>query len=116
MSNVFFLIIINDLLDTAATLLMKKGDGHFDTYYVYIGFVFYVINFLVWMKILAKVELSVALPLASASYILVPLTSIFFLREDVGFWRWIAIFLIILGVYFVSLSSPKKMINEDQHV
>lgn len=106
--NVFLLILLNDILDTSATLAMKKGGGNFNSFYLWIGAGIYIFNFLVWMKILTKADLSVALPLASASYVLVPFMSVLFLHEHVGPLRWIAILLIILGIFFVSQAESHE--------
>jgi len=51
----------------------------------------------------------VAVPIASFSYILVPLVSIIFLHERVGVLRWLGIIFILLGVIAVSLSSREKI-------
>ena len=110
--SVLILIISIDLLDTTANLVLKKGAGHLNFLYLGIGILLYVFNFILWMKVLSKVDLSIALPLSSASYILVPLTSIFFLHEKVGLLRWVAIGLIISGIYFLAKSNPDK---KDQH-
>ena len=103
--SVFLLIITIDIFDTAANLLLKKGGWHFNVPYLSLGIAFYAINFILWMKVLTKVDLSMALPMASASYILVPIISVIFLHEQVGFIRWMAILLIIVGIYFISKSQ-----------
>ncbi len=113
--KIFLFIIINDLLDTAAQLLMKKGIHHFinfpnpDSFLFWIGLIIYLSNFFLWMNILSKVDLSVALPLASSSYILIPIAAIFFLHEFVSPLRWLGLVLIILGIYFVSRSKPSQV-------
>ncbi len=112
--KVFLFIVINDLLDTAAQLLIKKGIHHLldfphqDFFLFWLGVIIYLSNFFLWMKILSKVELSVALPLASSSYILIPIAAIFFLHEFVSPLRWLGLVLIMIGIYFVSQSGLKK--------
>jgi uncharacterized membrane protein len=44
-------------------------------------------------------------PIASFSYITIPLVSIVFLHETVSALRWLGISFILLGVVLVSLSS-----------
>jgi uncharacterized membrane protein len=61
--------------------------------------------FIIWSTILSKIDLSVAVPIASFSYILVALVSILFLHETITLLRWMGIFLILTGVIFVSVSS-----------
>ena len=62
----------------------------------------YLFNFFLWMNILSKIDLSVALPLAGSSYILIPIAAVFFLHEFVTPMRWLGLVLIVLGIYFIS--------------
>ena len=112
--KIFLFIVANDLLDTTAQLLMKTGIHHLFNFgnphffLFWIGVAIYLFNFFLWMKILSKIDLSVALPLASSSYILIPLAAVFFLHEFVSPIRWLGLVLIVLGIYFVSQSKPSK--------
>jgi len=121
--KIFLFLAVNDLLDTAAQLLIKKGLGlvalnsvpsffhhlsNFSNPHIFlfwIGLAIYLFNFLLWMKILSKVDLSVALPLASSGYILIPVAAVFFLHEHIKPMRWVSLVLIMLGIYFVSKSK-----------
>jgi drug/metabolite transporter (DMT)-like permease len=123
--KIFLFLVINDLLDTGAQLLMKKGLGYYDLTGVnsfffhfinrsnssiplfWTGFIIYLSNFILWMKILSSIDLSIALPLASISYILIPVASVLFLHEHVEAARWLGLALIVLGIYFVSQSSSR---------
>ena len=67
--------------------------------------------FCIWTTILSKVDLSVAVPVASFSYVAVPMVSIFFLKEHIPILRWVGIFFILLGVIFVSISSHRQEAN-----
>ena len=122
--KIFLLIVANDLLDTTAQLLMKKGLGLCDLnsipsffhhlfnfanlpiFLFWIGLMIYLSNFFLWMKILSKIDLSVALPLASSSYILIPIAAVFFLHEFVKPTRWLGLVLIVTGIFFISKSAP----------
>lgn len=112
--RIFLCLVINDLLDTTAQLLMKKGIHHLfnfanhDSYLFWMGLAIYLFNFFLWMYILSKTDLSVALPLASAGYILIPIAAVFFLHELVRPMRWLGLVLIISGIYFVSKSKPSE--------
>jgi drug/metabolite transporter (DMT)-like permease len=64
--------------------------------------------FIIWSTILSKIDLSVAVPVASFSYVLVPLTSSIFLHEKVSSTRWLGIIFILIGVIFVSVSTTHK--------
>jgi drug/metabolite transporter (DMT)-like permease len=113
--KIFFFIVINDLLDTAAQLLMKKGIGqlfnfnNYDFILFWMGLIIYLFNFFLWMNILSKVDLSVALPMASSSYILIPVAAIFFLHEFVSPLRWLGLVLIVLGIYFISQDKTLRV-------
>jgi len=109
--KIFLFIVLNDLLDTAAQLLMKKGIPHVfnythhDAFLFWTGLIIYLSNFFLWMYILSKTDLSIALPLASAGYILIPIAAIFFLHEFVSPLRFLGMVLIIIGICFVSQSK-----------
>ncbi len=78
--------------------------------YLWLGLASVFLAFMVWSTILSKIYLSVAVPIASFSYILVPLVSIVFLHEEVTLLDWTGIFLILAGVIIVSGSSKKPEI------
>jgi len=121
--KVFALIVLNDVGDTIANLFMKKGLaetgiasvglGNLAEFVVrnssspllWLGILIYALNFFVWIVILYKVDLSIAMPVGSTSYIFVPIVAAVFLHERVSLLRWVAIFLIILGIHFVSQSK-----------
>ena len=66
--------------------------------WLWIGVIFYLANFFLWIALLSRVDLSVAFPLSSMTYIIVPLLAVVFLREHVHLVRWAGIFFIIIGV------------------
>ncbi|MDD5774299.1 MAG: EamA family transporter [bacterium] len=124
--KVFFLIIITDVLESVAELFFKNGatatgmnniglhnflEFTFKILSVpslWIGILIYAVNFFVWMIILSRIELSVAFPIGSTTYIIVPILSIMFLHEKVFLLRWVGILLIIIGVYFISKSTENE--------
>lgn len=76
--------------------------------FLWIGLISVLATFIIWSAILSKIDLSVAVPIASFSYILVPLVSIIFLGEQITLLRWIGILFILAGVIMVSLTSEDK--------
>ncbi|MDD5567718.1 MAG: EamA family transporter [Candidatus Omnitrophica bacterium] len=64
--------------------------------------------FVIWSTILSKIDLSVAVPVASFSYVLVPLVSSIFLHEKISHIRWLGIIFILIGVIFVSMSTSRR--------
>ena len=121
-----FLIILNDAGEAIAQLLMKGGlnkiaistitlsnMGEFcakgiSSPLIWLGMIVYTVNFFIWIIVLSRVDLSVAVPVCSFSYIFVPILSIVFLGEMVNPLRWLGIIVIITGIYFVSKSTEMK--------
>jgi len=121
--GVFLLIIMTDIGESVAEILMKKGltatgissitmDNirefivmNASSYLIWAGVFIYILSFLAWIVILSRIELSVAFPIGSTSYIFVPILSIIFLNERVGALRWVGILFIVAGIHFVSKSA-----------
>jgi drug/metabolite transporter (DMT)-like permease len=126
--KVFALLVLNDLGDTLAQLLMKKGlmagavtdvtfsnlaqfvSANIGSPLLWLGIIVHTLNFFVWIVILYKIDLSIAMPAGSTSYIFIPVAAAAFLGEHVSALRWAGILLIVLGIHFVSRSShaPKE--------
>lgn len=121
--KIFALIVLNDIGDTLAQAFMKKGlmvtgisSVNFTNLaeflikgigspFLWLGILFFVLNFFVWIVILYKVDLSIAMPVGSFAYVLIPIAAMIFFHEKVNFLRWVGIALIILGIHFVSKSK-----------
>jgi len=110
--KIFALIVLNDVGDTIAQVFMKKGlIGHAgimeaaSSGLLWLGVLVQLLNFFVWIVILYKIDLSIAMPVGSTSYIFVPIVAMFFLHERVSLLRWVGVIFIILGIHFVSRSK-----------
>jgi drug/metabolite transporter (DMT)-like permease len=125
--KIFSLLILCDVLETFHQFCFKKsafleGDPHIAGFYdiliffkgvftspfFWIGLLSLILMFIIWSAILSKIDLSVAVPIASFSYMLVALVCILFLHETITLLRWLGIFLILIGVIFVSMSSQDR--------
>lgn len=125
--KIFLFLILSDVLETFHQFCFKKSalfeedpplTGFYDLLlffkvvfsspFFWIGLLSLIIMFIIWSTILSKIDLSMAVPIASFSYILVALVSILFLHETITLLRWMGIFLILTGVIFVSVSSRVK--------
>lgn len=127
--KIFFLIILNDIVDTIAQVIMKKALVHaglgpvtfsnlaesvsrgVSSVLLWLGVLLYVFNFFIWIVVLYKIDLSVAMPVGSTCYIFVPILAILFLHEEVGPIRWLGTLCIMLGIHFVVQSkkpAPEK--------
>ena len=76
---------------------------------LWFGIIIYALSFFIWIIVLSRVDLSVAVPTASIDYVLVPLFAIIFLKETVSPLRWVGIVIIVLGIYFVSQSGKPAL-------
>lgn len=121
---IFFLLVSTDLLETLVQFFLKKcaltqATAAVSTFsegvaftgtvlsspYLWLGLITVFVLFAIWSGVLSRIDLSVAVPIASFSYITIPLVSIIFLHETVSVLRWLGIGFILLGVVLVSLSS-----------
>ena len=121
--KLFSLIVAVDLLESIADLFIKKGINNMgfgaigpnqiieflvkssSDYLVLIGLLLYIVNFFILFGILSRIELSIAYPAGSTSYIFVTILAMIFLHENVGLIRWSGIILIVSGIYFISRSG-----------
>jgi len=121
--KIFLLIVLNDLVDTIAQLLMKKGLAqtgidsvnlgnlaefavkNASSAFLWLGIFVCALNFFVWIVILYKVDLSIAMPVGSFCYIFVPVCAMIFLRENISLVRWAGIICIVFGIHFVAQSK-----------
>ncbi|MCX8045168.1 MAG: DMT family transporter [Desulfobacterota bacterium] len=121
--EVFFLIILTDVIESFAELFWKKGalaTGIDNVTFANVtqfmssmltgpefltGLFLYIVNFFLWVTVLSRVDLSVAFPTGSTSYIIVALLSMVFLDEHISLYRWSGIICIITGIYFISKSA-----------
>ena len=72
--------------------------------FIILGVGSYGLSALLWLIVLSKMDLSLAYPLVSSSYILVALASKIFFNEKISKLRWISIIIIMLGVILLSTS------------
>ena len=124
--KIFLLILANEAVDSVSQIFMKKGLPQGDinflnfqeaarflsqsagSHFVWLGVAVYALNFFVWIAILSQLDLSLAVPLTSVNYALLPILAAVFLHEQTGGFRWVGIALIIFGVYLVSGKTKNK--------
>ena len=122
--KIVLLLMFSDILETLTHLCFKKGvltrhspdignfpqlftflAGVFSSPFLWYGLISVLLTFIIWSTVLSKIDLSVAVPIASFSYILIPLTSAVFLGEYISLLRWLGVFFILSGVFLVSWST-----------
>lgn len=72
------------------------------------GMVLYILGAVIMIIAFKGGEVSVLYPIIATSYIWVSLLSIYFFNENLNFFRWIGIFVIIVGIIFISIGSKEK--------
>ena len=70
------------------------------------GAILYALNFFLWIIILTKIDLSLAVPLGSTTYALIPLSAVIFLHERISMMGVAGIFCVVLGILVLSKSKP----------
>jgi len=122
--KIFFFLILTDVLETFIQFCFKKSAVSADALeirtvsdvlvfiktvifspFLWVALVSVLCLFMLWSTILCKIDLSVAVPVASFSYIGVPIVSMLFLHEAISLTRWFGICLILAGVILVSIST-----------
>ena len=71
--------------------------------YFWLGIAGMMSSFIIWPAVLAALDLSVAFPLGSMSFVLIPLLSIIFLGEHISALRWVGIAVITGGIALLSV-------------
>ncbi|AAO35859.1 transporter [Clostridium tetani] len=111
LSSVFLGALGQILVKVGATSLnLSFAPGQFipsiisilKNFFVMSGIVSYGTSFLIWIKVLSKVELSYAYPMVSLGYVITTIYAYFFLNENISIERVLGILLIIGGVFLIS--------------
>mgnify|MGYP004639473549 CR=1 FL=1 len=112
----YILTIVYLLFTTTGITLMKLGGNTLSLglkngisfkigYVTTLGFLCYIVSFLLWQKLLVTYDLSRIVPITTGiSQILIIIIGILVFKENVSMSSWIGIILIISGVVVTSLS------------
>lgn len=116
----FIDILIVTLLLASSQVFLKLGLDkiggftiHFNTllsdviplvksFHIWMGVLCTFIGALFWLTVLSKIELSVAYPLISLSYVFGYIAAIFILGESVSFVKFVGVGAIMLGVFLIT--------------
>jgi len=113
MNNLFvygLIIFWNYHLEPFGSLFLKKGskDLHRNIFFIWknykllFGILLFLFSSIFYIWALKYIELSLAYPITSLSYIWVSLLSLKFLGENMNKYKWVGILLIILGVILIT--------------
>ena len=115
--NAYGLLLVAILLGVVGQLLLKRGMSQYPEFqvgqllklvknpFVVGGFMSYGFSTLLYFRVLASLDLSLAYPTVSLSYVLVILASKMLFKEQVSIARWLAVIVICIGVGLVGLGS-----------
>jgi drug/metabolite transporter (DMT)-like permease len=102
-----YLMLVTTFIASTGQLLLKVGvdsfnsQGFFRNYYLFSGIALYAFAAVLFLIALRHIDLSVAYPIISLSFVWVALLSMQFLGEQISFLQWTGIFSILLGVSFI---------------
>ena len=113
------IIILSIILGAIGQLFLKLAadgcsdrTGNLDFYLglatnlnTWLGALAYGLSFMLWLKVLARYELSFARPLVSLSYVIVAALSLVVLGERPSTLRWLGIGLVTAGVIVIGLEG-----------
>lgn len=107
------LIVLFTLFSAAAQYFYKAGSSGLElnlasvltSYNIFLGLFLYGIGAVLVIFALKRVELSVAYPFFSLSYVWVALISLFILSEALALINWFGIFFIAAGLSFIGYGA-----------
>lgn len=77
----------------------------FTTPQVLLGLFLYGVSTLFWLVILSREKLSFVYPMVAFSYVVTVILSIFILKEQVPWLRWLGLGIICVGITLIAKSS-----------
>jgi len=84
-------------------VLFKHPWQMFSNGYFFAGLIFFALALVLYAQVLSKMSLSVAYPImTSLGFIIVVGFSVVGLKEQLFWWQWIGVLLILLGVLLLS--------------
>ena len=104
--------LVTAIIGSFGAIYLKKGardykfpfEGLFTNINLIIGIVLYVISLIIFIAALRLDRISLLYPIVATAYIWISLLSIWILKEKMNLWKWIGIFLIVIGISFIGIS------------
>ncbi|MFA5143551.1 MAG: EamA family transporter [Candidatus Omnitrophota bacterium] len=114
MDSIAQLFLKKGLADTGISVIglnniIEFGFASLSSWLVWLGILVYIVNFVLWLVIIYRIDLSIAMPVGSVAYAFVPIIAVIFLHEHVSPIRWLGIAMIVLGIYFTSQSKNPEL-------
>jgi len=111
-STAILIILFACVISAFGAILLKKVSKHFKislntikNKHLIIGIILYGFSTILFIPALKHGQLSVIYPFVATVYIWVTLFSKRFLKEEITFYKWLGIFLIIIGVIFIGIGA-----------
>ena len=105
------LLLLSTIFNAFGALAIKKGTAGrkllhlWKSKYLWVGGGMYGISTVMYLFVLRYENLSLVYPLVSLTYIWTTMLSIWVLKEKMNKWKWIGLFGILVGVFFIGLGS-----------
>ena len=107
------LVIFGSLISSFSPILLKKASKKkllnlrslITNYELFGAIALFGLGVIIYIIALKASDLSILFPLTSLSYVWVSLYSVKFLGEKMSKFKWVGIFLIIVGVTFIGVGS-----------
>lgn len=105
------LIVIVTLFTSLAQILFKFGAEMLPIVltnkFIWLGFLIYGLAALLMIIAFKGGEVSVLYPILATSYLWVTLLYMYIYDQPISLFRWFGVFLIIIGISYISLGSRK---------
>ena len=112
MFKAFLSISVAILCGSLGHIFLSKGLHHaglsFHNPWLWAGILLEIAYFPLWMIVLSHADVSWATPMNALEYIVVAILAILFLGETISATRWVGIFFILFGVFFMTISFEEK--------
>ena len=107
------IVVISTIFSALGSLFLKIGSANIHkkllrnikNHHLMLGVIFFSLPAPMYIIALKYGELNVLYPITALSYIWSTLLAIRFLKENMNYWKYAGIFLIIIGMIFIGLGA-----------
>ena len=86
----------NNIIDTCISFALNP--------HIMAGFISYGFSLIIWLRVLYKVDVSLAYPFQALGYIVVTILAFIIFKENINLMRFIALMFITLGLIMLTFS------------
>jgi len=107
------LILVATVIGAFGSIYLKRGAEELEfslkklvkNFKLIYGLLLYALSSVFFIVGLKGGELSILYPLVALSYVWISILSVKMLREQMGFWKWAGVLLIVFGVGLIGIGS-----------